>query len=194
MKSSIYLFSQKETKQGVCVFFFIPFLSRVRPWRGLQYVSPLLPWKHAKPSADVHKIALEFVSNISHLPFCAWLGHASDRKWKTQCQLWQRKLCNKRHKHKADIFCSPWSLFCAYKIHSDSKTAFWTPKRSRIYEFCSALTREAQHILKGTENQECLWNTRISLSLRFLNYVAQKQLSTWMLSCFNLNANNHPSV
>lgn len=70
------------------------------------------PWKHAKPSADVHnKIALEFVSNISHLAFCAWLGHASDRKWKTQCQLWQRKLCNKRHKHTAYIFCSPWSLF-----------------------------------------------------------------------------------
>jgi len=170
IKSSIYLFSwflRKKQNRVCAFFFFVPFLSRVKPWRGLQYVSPLLPREHAKPSADVNKIALEFVSNISHLPFCAWLGHASDRKWKTHCQLWQRKLCNKRHKHTADMFCSPWSLFSAYKMHSDSNAAFWTPPNGFVYEFCSGLTREAQHILKGTENQECLWNTRIFIRLRY---------------------------
>ena len=95
MKSSIYLFSWflKKKQNRVCVrFFSVPFLSRVKPWRGSQYVSPLLPREHAKPSADVHKIALEFVSNISHLPFCAWLGHASDRKWKTSVPTVTKKI------------------------------------------------------------------------------------------------------
>ena len=178
----------------MCVF--PSFLSRVKPWRGLQFVIPLLPWKHAKPSADAHKIALEFVSNISHLPFCAWLRHASDGKWKTSAKCGKENYVIKDintkqifsapplHGHpSAHIKCTP-----SGTQHSDTPNSF-------VYMNVSVgLTRHAQDVLKWTANRMCLWNRWISLRIRFLNYEAQKQLSTWMLSCINLNANNLFSI